>query len=583
MATGLKTYRQPTVGVSHAVSSGHHLAAAAGYRVLEQGGNAIDAGVASGIAINVVLPQYTSFGGVAPIIVHRADKNETVSISGLGRWPKAASIEWFKQVHNNDMPVGCARTVTPSAADAWLTALKLYGTMTFEQVVTPARELAEGGFPISSSLNETLVGRHNYMVKGNGGMAGWESTQRVFYPEGRILEPGDVLFQKDLASTFQRMIDAERKGASGGRESGIESARDLFYKGEIGKEMVDFCQEQGGLLTMDDLASFRVGLEAPAAGSYRGIDIYTCGPWCQGPVIIETLHLLEGMGLAGMEHNGADYMHSVIEALKLAFSDRHAYYGDPEFVDVPITELLSKEYAEVRRKAIDPRLACAEMPLPGDPRGLETFTKSAGTQPGPVGGGSEGDTSYTCVIDRWGNAFSATPSDTLPTSPIVPGLGFIISARGSQSWLDPDHPSSVAPGKRPRLTPSPAMAFKDGKVWMTFGTPGGDIQCQAMVQLVLNVVEAGMNPQEAVEAPRFSAWSFPNTFWPHEYRPGLVGVEGRISSAAIDELANRGHKVEVWDDWEVRQGSLNAIVLDRERGMLSSGADPRRDAYAIAR
>ena len=334
---------------------------------------------------------------------------------------------------------------------------------------------------------------------------------------------------------------------------------------------------------MEDLASFRVKLEPPAAGSYKGIGVYTCGPWCQGPVVIQTLHILESFDLGSLGHNSADYAHTVLEALKLAFADRHAFYGDPDFVDVPMEALLSKEYAMVRRQAIDPGAACPEMPVPGDPRGAQAQGRAAASQPMPVAGGDEGDTSYTCVIDRWGNAFSATPSDTLPTSPIVPGLGFILSSRGSQSWLDPDHPSSLAPGKRPRLTPNPAMALKDGKPWMTFGTPGGDVQCQAMVQLFLNVAEFGLDSQEAVDAPRFVTWSFPNSFWPHAYRPGMVGVEGRIAPEVAEELARRGHKVEVWDDFSPRMGSLSAIVADRERGMLSGGADPRREAYAIGR
>ena len=584
MAAGLSAYRPSINGVSHVVSSGHYLAAAAGYRILEQGGNAIDAGVASGLVINVVLPHYTSLGGVAPIILHHAEKNETITISGLGQWPKSASIELFQKRFNGQIPIGVARTVTPAAADAWLTALKLYGTMSFEQVATPALELAEGGFPIPLSLHEALSEDMDQMLQDMEVMSNWASTKKVFFPQGRLLQTGDVLVQSDLANTFKRMIDAERKSGSRDRETAIEAVRDFFYKGEIAQEMVRFCQEQGGLLTMEDLASFRVKLETPTIGSYKGIDVYTCGPWCQGPVVIQTLHLLEGFDLVGMGHNGADYIHTVIEALKLAFADRHAFYGDPDFVKVPMEGLLSKDYAVSRRQAIDPRAACPEMPLPGDPWHFKTFGKaSASVQPVPVPAQDDGDTSYTCVIDRWGNAFSATPSDTLPTSPIVPGLGFILSSRGSQSWLDPQHPSALAPGKRPRLTPNPSLAFRDGKVWMTFGTPGGDVQCQSMVQLFLNIVDHGMDPQEATEAPRFSTWSFPNSFWPHVYHPGIVGLEGRIPAHTVEDLVGRGHKVEVWDDWSPRLGSLNVILLDRERGILSGGADPRRDAYAIGR
>ncbi|MEK7814690.1 MAG: gamma-glutamyltransferase, partial [Chloroflexota bacterium] len=365
----------------------------------------------------------------------------------------------------------------------------------------------------------------------------------------------------------------------------IQAARDFFYQGEIAEEMVRFCQGQGGLLTMEDLATFHAKLEPPAVGSYRGIDIYTCGPWCQGPVTIETLHILEGYDLKGMGHNTADHLHTLIEALELAFADRHAYYGDPEFVNVPLAGLLSKPYAAARRRAIDPRHAHGEMPSPGDPWEYQDAggRAPAVAAPVPLAGRVEGDTSYTCVVDRWGNAFSATPSDGLSGSPVVPGLGFVISARGSQTWLDPAHPCALAPGKRPRLTPNPAMALKDGKVWMPFGTPGGDVQCQSMVQLVLNVVDFGMDPQQAIEAPRVSTWSFPNSFWPHAYPSGLVGVEGRIDPQTVAELERRGHRVEVWDEWTPRLGALCAIRVDEAQGTLLAGADLRRDGYAIGR
>ena len=421
MALGIPSYRPPASGVTHVVSSGHQLAAQAGFRILEEGGNAIDAGVASGIAINTVLPQYTSFGGVAPIILHHAAKNETVTISGLGGWPKAASIELFRQRYGGDMPNGIMRTVVPSAVDAWLTALRLYGTMSFEQIVTPSLEIAEKGYPIPYTLHEALAGTLDYLSADMDAMDGWTGTSGLFFPNGKALNTGDVLIQQDLANTFQRMIDVERHANHLGREGAIQAARDLFYTGDIAEDMVRFCQEQGGLLTMEDLASFKVQVEAPAAGSYKGIDVLTCGPWCQGPVVIQALQMLEAVDLASMEYNGADYTHHVVEALKLAYSDRHAYYGDPDFVDVPMAGLMSKEYAGVRSQAIDPRSAFPGMPEPGDPRRMRTYRDVPQGELVATGDGGDGDTSYTCVIDRWGNAFSATPSDTLPTSPIVPG------------------------------------------------------------------------------------------------------------------------------------------------------------------
>ena len=572
-------------GVQHMVSSGHYLATAAGFRILEQGGNATDAGVAAGIAINVTLPQWTGFGGVAPIIIHDAASGETVSISGLGRWPRAANIDYFNRQHGGELPGGVLRTVTPAAADAWLTALRLYGTMTFEQVVTPALEIAEHGFPIPATLQSALARTGDSLIGDSDGDGRWPSTAAVFFPGGRRPDVGDILVQKDLARTFRRLIEVERDHAGQGREAALQAARDFFYKGEIAEEMVSFIQEQGGLLAMEDLAAFSVGVDTPPSIDYKGIQVYACGPWCQGPVNLQTLQILEGFDLKGMGHNSTAYAHTVLEALKLAFSDRESYIGDPDFVDVPMDGLLSKSYAAERRETIDPERATSAMPIPGDPWPHMGMPASNGhlKRPDAVAGGLPADTSYACVIDRWGNAFSATPSDSLGTSPIVPGLGFIVSSRGSQTWLDPEHPSALAPGKRPRLTPNPALAMRNGKPLMPFGTPGGDVQPQSMVQLFLNVVEFGMDVQQAVEAPRFSTWSFPNSFWPHAYHPGLVGAEARMSQQVLGDLSRMGHKVEVWDDFTPRMGCLCAVKADQERGGLSAGADPRRDGYAMGR
>ena len=271
-------------GVQHMVSSGHYLATAAGFRILEQGGNATDAGVAAGIAINVTLPQWTGFGGVAPIIIHDAASGETVSISGLGRWPKSASIDYFNRQHGGDLPGGVLRTVTPAAADAWLTALRLYGTMTFEQVVTPALEIAEQGFPIPATLQSALARTGDSLIGDSDGDGRWPSTAAVFFPGGCRPDVGDILVQKDLARTFRRLIEVERDHSGQGRETALQAARDFFYQGEIAEEMVGFIQEQGGLLAMEDLAAFSVGVDRPPSIDYKGIEVYACGPWCQGPV-----------------------------------------------------------------------------------------------------------------------------------------------------------------------------------------------------------------------------------------------------------------------------------------------------------
>ena len=577
MTTQTATYRPPVRGMTHMVSAGHYLAASAGYRILEQGGNAIDAGVASGIVINVTLPNATNFGGVAPIMVYMADADETKTISGLGRWPKKTSIDSF----DNDIPKGIDRTIVPSAPDAWLTALAEYGTMSLQQVLQPALELAQDGFPISNTA-ASLLQKLSATVDKDA--PEWKSTFDLFAPEGKILEEGEILKQPDLARTFKRLIEAEQGAENKGRKEAITAARDLFYKGDIAKEIVDYSDSLGGLLSLSDMAEFHVEIENPTTANYKDYEILTCGPWSQGPVTAQVLQILENDDISAIPQNTPDYIHLLSQAFNLAFADRHEFYGDPDFIEVPIAGLLSKEYTKAQRNRISMQNAFTEMPDPGNPWIYEGKNgQNTLKHPDINRDRLEQDTSYTCVVDKWGNSFSATPSDAVFGSPIVPNLGLMISSRGTQSWLDPNHPSSVAPWKRPRLTPNPAMAFKNGRLFMPFGTPGGDAQCPAMVQTFLNVVEFGMNPQAAIEAPRFVPWNFPNSFWPHAYHPGLIHLEGRISREVGQNLSTRGHKVEFIDDWSPSTGAMSCILVDQQNGSLSAGADPRRDAYAIGR
>jgi gamma-glutamyltranspeptidase/glutathione hydrolase len=335
---------------------------------------------------------------------------------------------------------------------------------------------------------------------------------------------------------------------------------------------------------MEDLDRFQVGVEAPVKTDYRGYEVYCCGPWCQGPVLAQALNLLEGYDLTALGHNTLDYVHLLTEALKLVFADREEHYGDPRFVPVPIGGLLSRQYAQHRRELINPNQAWPEMPPPGQPgRAQGDAAVMLGRHLGPLGssGPVPADTSYVCTVDSRGNAFSATFSDPISDTPIVPGLGITISSRGSQSWVDSGHPSSVQPGKRPRLTPNPAMVLKDGRPFMAFGTPGGDVQCQAMLQVLLNIVDFGMDPQQAVEAPRFAGFSFPNSFYPHRYYPGRLDVESRFPARVLAGLKARGHRVRRWADWDPAAGAVCAIVVDPESGVLKGGADPRRFSYAL--
>jgi gamma-glutamyltranspeptidase/glutathione hydrolase len=553
-----------------AVSSSHYLATEAGMHILRQGGNVVDAGVATGLCINVLQPNLTSLGGVAPIIVYLVEQQRCLTVDGLGVWPQAASIDYFERQCGGDLPEGVLRSIVPGAIDAWLTVLERFGSMSLERVAGPAIELADKGFPMYPSLHSDLTTHQEAFQR-------WDSTAAVLLPGGKVPPLGQLLVQKDLAGTLRRLVEAEHSG-------GIPAARDLFYRGEIARAITGFCQEQGGLLTYDDLANYQVRLEEPVTSKYRGYEVASCGPWCQGPMVNQTLGILEGFDLSDMGHNSTAYIHTLTEAIKLVCADRERYYGDPLFVDVPMEGLLSPGYAHRRAKQIDPHRAWPDMPPPGDPVGGSDDNQKAQHTAATTSEASWPlDTSYLCVADATGNLFSATPSDSARETPMVPGLGFIISPRGSQSWLDASHTSGLQPGKRPRLTPNPALAFRDGRPYMAFGTPGGDMQCQAMVQMFANMVDFGMDPQQAIEVPRFLTQSFPNSFWPHSSCPGRLNVEARIPEPTREELRALGHEVEVWPDYARAAGSLCVIALDPATGTLMAGADPRRENYAMGK
>jgi len=580
---GITSFRPDLIGNSHAVSSGHHLATAAGFRILEQGGNATDAGVATGIALNVVVADNTSFGGVAPIILYDVNTDSVSTISGLGRWPKLATLEHFLQDRGGSIPAGMERVVVPAAPDAWLTALSDHGTMTLEQVITPALELAQDGFVVSRGVGRRIAAAWE-------GFRNWTSTAEVFAPEGRPIAVGERMIRTDLATTFRRLIQAERSASNQGRGSAIQAARDLFYTGEIAEEIVSAVQKGGGFLTMDDMASFRVGKEAPEMGRFSAsgadFEVYTCGTWSQGPSFAQAIQILDGYDLESMGHNSADYIHVLAEAVKLSFADRDAFYGDPDMIDVPIKGLLDPSYALERRSQIDLEAAYPEMPPAGDPWGYEgrlAPSDYAYQPPDPLAAGTEGDTSYACVVDKWGNMFSATPSDTIAMAPVIKGLGFAPSGRGTQSWLDSRHPSAIAPGKRPRLTPNALLASKNGHPWMPFGTPGGDAQVQTTLQFFLNQAVFHMSPQQAAEAARFQSKSFPDSFWPHAYYPGRLDLEGRIGEDIANNLTNRGHSVTWIDDYARITGDVCGITRDSTDGTVTAASDLRADAYAMAR
>ncbi len=554
------------------VSSCHYLASLAGLRMFPRGGSAIDAGVAAGIALNVVEPHLTSLGGVAPIMLFTRGMRAPITIDGLGRAPAAATLQAHLAKWGYDMPHGISRAVVPAAVDAWLTALAGHGRLTLADVLAPAIELADG-FPVGPRLARGLA-RGAEMIRR------WPTTAATFLPNGRPPDVGEVLTQRDLAAFLRRLVAIEHAHAGRGRAAAILAARDACYRGDIAREIAQSAAREGGFLTYEDLASYSVSVEEPAWTTYRGYDVYATGAWSQGPVVPQTLNLLEGFDVASLGHSSADHLHVLAESLKLAFADREAYVGDPRFVDVPLAGMLSKEYAAERRGQIDLRRAEPALPQAGDPWRHEGRTGRVPAPPRPLAGASSGDTSYVSAMDHEGNAFSATPSDPAVGGPLVPGLGLIISTRGAQFWLDEGHASVLAPRKRPRLTPCPGMVLRNGKVYLSFGSPGEDAQPQGMVQVLSNIVDFGMNVQEAIEAPRAISWSFPRTFWPHAYRPGLLLVEARVAQSVRDELRARGHDARDYPDYTPAASAVCAIAVD-DRGTLAAGADPRRDSLAV--
>lgn len=562
------------VGRRYMASTGHYLATEAAIDILQGGGNAVDAGVSACITLGVVQSDQVQFGGVAPIMVYLAEMDEVLTISGLGWWPKAASLDYFVNECGGEIPIGVRRTVVPAAPDAYIQALSRYGTVSFGDAARHAIRCAREGIALHRHM-KIYIERHAERIRN------WPGNAECFLPDGRIPEVGDLFVQRDLAATLQYMADEEHSAAKGGRESGLAAARDAFYKGDIAQMMVAFQRENSGWLTADDLAGYASAVEPPVAYRYRGIDIYSCGPWCQGPVVPQALSLLEGIDLETLGHNTPEYIHAVAEAIKLAFADRERHYGDPRFVDVPIGALLDSDYAAERRKLIRSDEAWTELPPAGSVNGgPDRWAAPAAPRdaPTPV---HAADTSYAAVIDGGGNVFSATPSDTSWDAPVVPGLGFTPSARGSQSFAVPGHASCVAPGKRPRLTPNPAIALKRGEFAMPFGASGGDTQPQGMLQVLLNHVVFGMDIQAAIDAPRLCTHSQPDSFEPHTAYPGRLALESRIDRAAGDRLAALGHDVDWLRDISIGVGGVSAISADLKRGAMTGGADPRRPARAM--
>jgi len=581
-ARGSDRLTRPVVSGFHVMATaGTPLTTAAAIQILQRGGNAIDAGVAAAVAAAVVEPtaSYSLPTEVAGMI-YDAKSQQIVALNGQGCAPKRATIDFFASRGKKLIPIGPGKDAPlaftlPGTIDAWAIALERYGRLSLGEVLQPAIEYAEQGFPtyryMSLLLQSPEISRQfEFFPHGAA----------YFRPNGRAPEPGERFIQKDLARVLKTMLRAEEQARSSGRSVALQAGRDAFYTGEIAHTIVKFSEEVGGLLSLEDFSSYRSKLETPVTTAYRGIDVYGHQTWSQSAVLLQALNILEGIDLRRLGHNTPTYIHVVTEALKLAMADRERYYGDPDYVQVPLQALLAKEYATQRRKLIDFKKASPELPPYGDPIAGRAVggTMDVNRLRGPAGGNA-GDTTHLSVVDAEGNIFVATPSGgRLPGGCVVPGMGFTLSHRSEIFYLDRNHANALEPGKRPRTTLVCYLACKDGKPWLTFGCPGGDNQAQADLQLLLNVVEFGMNPQEAVEAPRFSSSSFPGSFYPHSYAPGQLNVEAGITEPTREALGRLGHRIRAMPN-----AGLGAIVtmVDADTGARSAGADPRRPTYAF--
>jgi gamma-glutamyltranspeptidase / glutathione hydrolase len=575
------TTRPVVAGTQGVVASGHPLVSMAGMRMLLAGGNAFDAAVAAGFAAAVVEPtaSYTLCGECVAL-VHDARRAETRALSGQGTAPALATVSYFRGRGLDRIPTGPGPDAhlsftVPGAVDAYLTLLETHGTRTLGEVLAPAVHYAERGFPMYEYMQRLLAvpeTRQQFDLYPPGGSA-------VFFPGGRVPAIGELLVQPALAATLRRLVEADAQ-AAGHRAAGIAAARERFYRGDVAAAIGAFSERLGGLLRATDLAGYRARLEPPLRATFAGREILGQSAWTQGPVLMQALAMLEAFDLHALGHNSPRYVHVIAEALKLAFADRERYYGDVR--DVPLADLLSPAYARQRAARIDLDRAAPEAPPPGDPRRREPVGVGgpmAAPATGAAAGGADG-TTHIAAIDRDGNMICLTPSGgVFRKSAFAPELGCTLSTRSEMFVLEEGHPNAPAAGKRPRTTLVSYLICEDGVPTTTIGCPGGDDQAQADLQLVLNVLVFGMNPQQAVEAPRFSTQTLVNSFHPRVYRPGQLNVEPGIPERTRAELRALGHTVV-----ETGACGVGAVVArrDPQTGVLSAGADPRRPTYALA-
>jgi gamma-glutamyltranspeptidase/glutathione hydrolase len=559
------TWRPVVLSDNGMIASGHPLASEVGLRILKSGGNAVDAAVAAWAVQGLAEPEMTGLGGDMFMLIYLAKTGEVKFINGTGVAPAAATADFYRS--KGGMPdAGILSVSVPGAVAGAELAAKTYGTKPLAELFGPAAELAEKGFPISEALAGALAGGTNRLSP---------SAKKIWFKGDKPLEMGDRVVQKDLAATLREI------GAKGS---------DAFYRGSIAEKTAAYMKAEGGLITASDLAGLRANEDTPIHINYKGIEVYECPPNSQGHVMLQAMNILEGMNLRYMRHNSAPYLHAVTEALKLSFADRNKFVGDPKFVPpIPMKELLSKEYAATRRALINPDKAIEGVAPAGNPRQTTSTSMqqivyaSQGTMAPPVSDEpvEDGHTTYLTVIDKDRNMVSVTSSllSGFGSGHVVEGAGFVLNNRMAYFWLDENDVNVLKPGKRVRQTINPAMALKDGKPFMAFGTPGADTQPQAQLQFFLNVVEFGMNVQQALEQPSIVSTGFQSSYFPHN-ADGKLQVPSSLPKHVLDELAAMGHKLDVRNVRGV--GSVKAIIIHPRSGALMGGVSPTRDSYVMA-
>ena len=569
-----QTMRPVIRGRQAAVSSMRAQATEAARQILQAGGNAFDAAVAGQAVLAVTDFADNGVGSDAVVLVYVAEEKKVYSVNAEPRAPELATIAWYEKNNHGEIPEsdGLLSGGLPGVVDAWYTLLDRWGTMSLEQVLQPAIELAANGFPLGEASAADIASTKKILQ--------YPSTVKIYLPNDRPPKAGEIFKNPDLALTLKKLVEAEQANKVKGRHQALTAARDRFYKGDIARQLASFSEANGGLFRYGDFAGYTALVETPVSVDYHGYQIYKNPSASQGPTELIALNLLEGFDLKSLGHNSADFLHINIEAIKLAMADREKFLGDMDFIKIPYDGLLSKEYARERRKLIDPSKASLEM-RPGSP---EKFANNASNRPLHIvldGEAShDGDTSYIAVVDKDHNMVSFEPSlhSSFGTGVVMGNTGIIFNCRGDYYSLVRGEANALEPRKRPRSTLQSTLVMKDGQPYAILGSPGGDDQVMRTMQTLINLIDFHMNIQQAIEAPRWSSRSFPASPFPHTMVPGDMSVEARIPEATRQELIARGHKLRISSPWSL--GSNAGIVIDPSSGVLSAGADPRVEAYA---